>query len=145
VQVESWAPLRPIVPRGTGSAQKWTPPPCSARLTRWSGIRDRTERLFRFRYRIEIYTPAVARRYGYYVLPFLLGSELVGRFDLKADRGAGQLVVQAAWVEDQWATTSTEADIALAAKEELSAMALWLGLDNGVVVAPKGNLALNAW
>jgi uncharacterized protein len=144
VLVESWEQIA-YMPSDIGAV-----PRVSARavLSPFDPVvwnRDRAERLFGFRYRIEIYTPAAKRRYGYYVMPFLLGTDLVGRFDLKADRGAGQLVVQAAWVEDQWATTSTEADIALAAKEELSAMALWLGLDNGVVVAPKGNLALNAW
>lgn len=98
--------------------------------------RARTERIFGVRYRIEIYTPAAKREYGYYVFPLLAGDRIVGRFDLKADRAAGVLRVQAAWVEP-----GADAAVALdAARSELPRMASWLGL-NGIAVGDRGNLA----
>jgi uncharacterized protein YcaQ len=87
--------------------------------------RDRALRLFGFHYRIEIYTPPAKRQYGYYVLPFLLGNELVGRVDLKADRANGALLVQSAWVEPGM-------DVQMVAREllqELREMQSWLELD----------------
>ncbi|MGX7707494.1 winged helix-turn-helix domain-containing protein [Methylobacterium sp. Gmos1] len=85
--------------------------------------RARTERLFGFRYRIEIYTPAAQRQYGYYVLPFLFGEELVGRVDLKADRAGGRLVVHAVHWEPGVAEGAREA-----LGVELGVLAGWLGL-----------------
>ncbi|MFN0280951.1 MAG: winged helix-turn-helix domain-containing protein [Kineosporiaceae bacterium] len=97
--------------------------------------RDRTLRLFGFHYRIEIYTPAPKRQYGYYVLPFLLGDALVGRVDLKADRAASTLVVQHAWVEPG----VDDGHVAAELLEELSRMAGWLDLER-IVVTGRGDL-----
>ncbi|WP_210507805.1 winged helix-turn-helix domain-containing protein [Naasia sp. SYSU D00057] len=97
--------------------------------------RSRTERMFGFHYRIEIYTPAPQRRFGYYVLPVLIGDELVGRLDLKSDRQAGVLRVQAAWSEDGLAEPAADRIAAL-----LADAAAWQGLGD-VVVEPRGTLA----
>ena len=96
--------------------------------------RTRAENLFDFRYRIEIYTPAEKRQYGYYVLPFLLGDTIVARIDLKADRPAGVLRVHAAYAQPG-APTET----AFQLFEELKLMQRWLGLER-LVVTPAGDL-----
>jgi uncharacterized protein len=99
-------------------------------------FRQRTERLFGCRYRIEIYTPAAKRVHGYYVLPFLLGDALVARVDLKSDRQHGKLLVQGAFAEDGVDHNEVAAQLA----QELGLVAQWLGLD-GVSVVHRGDLA----
>ena len=98
--------------------------------------RERAERLFGARLKLEIYTPAAERRHGYYVLPFLLGDAIAARVDLKADRQASRLRVQAAHLESGADAAATVA--ALAA--ELKLMCGWLGLDR-VAVARRGKFA----
>lgn len=112
--------------------------------------RDRLERMFGMEYRIEIYTPAAKRKYGYYTLPFLLGDQMVARVDLKADRKARALLVKSAWREQQpapGARRKPDGKVAEALKAELDLMAEWLGLTD-VVVEPVGTLAgalADAW
>lgn len=88
-------------------------------------FRDRAERLFDFEYRIEIYTPAAQRRFGYYSLPVLVGDDIVGRIDLKADRAASTLLVQSAWWEH-----GRPGDAAERVADELRAAARWQGLES---------------
>jgi uncharacterized protein YcaQ len=99
-------------------------------------FRPRAEQLFDLDYRIEIYVPREKRKYGYYVLPFLLGERFAGRVDLKADRAGGCLRVLGAFVEPH----ARADDVAPALARELRTMAAWLDLSD-VSVARRGTLA----
>ena len=98
--------------------------------------RDRTARIFNFDYKIEIYVPEPQRRYGYYVLPFLLNGHLVARVDLKSERDTGTLVARAAHIEPD----ADPREVAPALATELRLMATWLALDE-VRADGRGNLA----
>ena len=135
VQVEGWAKpayLHPEakLPRRINACALLSPfdPVC------WN--RDRNERLFGFHYRIEIYTPAPKRTYGYYVLPVLWGDSLVGRLDMKADRQARTLLVKGSFAEPGAPVDAVAPDLV----RELHAMVAWLGLDR-VDIADRGDMA----
>ena len=98
--------------------------------------RPRLLRLFNFDHRFEIFTPDEKRRWGVYVLPFLMGDRLVARVDLKADRTTHRLLVLASWKEE--GIDAPAAAEALAA--ELRTLAAWLELDK-ITVARKGDFA----
>ena len=99
-------------------------------------FRPRVQRLFGFYYRIEIYTPAADRQYGYYVWPFLLDGRLVGRVDLKADRASETLQAIGAFIEPG----ESRAHVATALAGELQSMASWLDLAK-ITVGDRGDLA----
>lgn len=98
-------------------------------------FRPRTERLFDFHYRIEIYTPAHKRKFGYYSLPILVGDQVVGRVDLKSDRKPGILRVQSAWQEPGAPDDTAERLVPV-----LREAAAWQGLTD-IHVGGWGNLA----
>lgn len=98
--------------------------------------RARTERLFGFHYRIEIYVPAPKRVYGYYVLPYLLDGHLVARVDLKSDRKNGRLQVRGSFGEEGIDRLAVAARLA----RDLQTTATWLGLTE-VEIHPNGDLA----
>jgi uncharacterized protein YcaQ len=134
-RVEGWA-APAYVPAG------WLPAPVGAARAVLSPFdplvwsRPRTERVFGFRHRIEIYTPAARRVHGYYVLPFLLGDDLVARVDLKSDRSAGTLRVLGAFTEPGADPGAVAPELAA----ELRLLAGWLELDQ-IAVARHGDLA----
>ena len=90
--------------------------------------RPRNERLYGFHYRIEIYTPKEKRKFGYYVLPFMMNGQMVGRVDLKADRANSKLLVHSVHTEKG----VKRSNISDALDTELRTMALWLELDKVV-------------
>lgn len=98
--------------------------------------RDRLLETFGIHYRIGLYTPKADRVHGYYVYLFVADDQIAARVDLKADRKAGQLLVQSSWLEDG----APEAETAVRLAAELRRMADWLGLDD-IVVAPIGTLS----
>lgn len=114
----AWLHADAVIPRRVDAAAILTP------FDPVVWFRDRAARLFDFDYRIEIYTPAPKRRFGYYSLPVLVGDDVVGRVDLKADRANSTLLVQSAWWEH-----GRPAEAAPRLADELRLAARWQGLE----------------
>ncbi|HJY39688.1 MAG TPA: crosslink repair DNA glycosylase YcaQ family protein [Steroidobacteraceae bacterium] len=98
--------------------------------------RQRTERLFGFHFRLEIYTPVHKRQHGYYVLPFLFGDRLVGRVDLKANRQNSRLEVRGGSVEEGVRVGTIVEPLV----RELEQLAQWLGLAGWAATSRRGEL-----
>ena len=142
IEVEGWGE-RALLATGASDPGRATGAALLSPFDPVCRYRDRLLRMFGMHYRIEIYTPGHKREFGYYTLPFLLGDQVVGRFDLKADRKAKALVVQSAWREAAavpGARRRSDDDVAAAVAAELRLAAAWLKLGS-VDVAPRGTLA----
>ena len=140
VHVEGWREAA-YMPRDTKSAAAAAPPAIDVRalLSPFDPLiwfRPRTRRLFHFDYRFEIFVPQAQRKWGSYVLPFLMGDRLAARVDLKSDRPNSRLLVLGAYLEP-WADADA---VAPAVAAELHTLAVWLRLD-AVRVGRRGNLA----
>ena len=136
VEVEGWRERGYLLPGTTPKRPTRTTATLLSPFDSLIWERARTSRLFGFDYRIEVYVPAPKRTYGYFVLPVLLGDQLVGRLDLKADRKGSTLLVPAAHLE-----AGIDAGVvATAVAAELEALAGWLGLDT-VTIGPNGGLS----
>lgn len=135
VTVEGWTQPAFLAP-GAEAPLRLTPTALLSPFDPLVWFRDRAERLFDFHYRLELYTPPGKRRFGYYVLPFLMKGRLAGRVDLKADRANSTLLVQGAFSEPR----EKEVSVASALAPELRLLADWLGLEH-VRLLQTGNLA----
>ncbi|MBT3941105.1 MAG: winged helix-turn-helix domain-containing protein [Chloroflexi bacterium] len=134
VEVEGWDKIAYLLPGASANGAVDS----RAILSPFDSLiweRDRTERLFDFFYRIEIYVPEKKRQYGYYVLPFLLGEDIVARVDVKAERDKGTLRIRGAFFEEGNDPEYVARELAT----ELELMASWLGMKR-VRVGRRGNL-----
>ncbi len=135
VSVEGWKEPG-FLARGSRTPRKLS---CSSLLSPFDPVvwfRPRAERLFDFHYRIEIYVPANKRRWGYYVLPYLLDDRIVARVDLKADRKKKQLLVLATHKEEDIDEDRSIEHLA----DELKSLASWLDLER-IKVSRRGPFA----
>ncbi|HSP89291.1 MAG TPA: crosslink repair DNA glycosylase YcaQ family protein, partial [Vicinamibacterales bacterium] len=140
VHVEGWREVA-YVPGGDAAAPGHDAPAVNARalLSPFDPLiwfRPRTKRLFGFDYRFEIFMPAAKRKWGSYVLPFLMGERLAARVDVKSDRPNSRLLVPGAYLEP-WADADA---VAHALAGELRVLSAWLGLDS-IHVGRRGKLA----
>jgi uncharacterized protein len=140
VRVEGWREAA-YVPRNPAAAAAidGRAAPIRALLSPFDPLiwfRPRTRRLFDFDYRFEIFVPAAKRKWGSYVLPFLMGDRLAARVDLRSDRPNKRLIVSGAYLEP-WAAPD---EVAEALADELRLLASWLNLDE-VRVGRRGALS----
>ncbi|HTT88332.1 MAG TPA: crosslink repair DNA glycosylase YcaQ family protein [Acidimicrobiales bacterium] len=135
VAVEGWSQPAYVLPGSLPAAPRRRDATLISPFDSLIWTRPRTERLFHFHYRIEIYVPGPDRRHGYYVMPLLLGDELVARFDLKADRRRSTLMVVGAFSEPG----TDGSAVAEPATAELNRLREWLGLAD-LSIGEKGDL-----